>query len=244
MKSSSFTNLPTAFQELAEEVSLLKEELELASSSPVETTLNGDDPNQRLHAKQLEQQNERYKEAIICLRDAIGRANGDVEVLRKDYEKAKTERDEFAQLAEKMEKELMETKESIALLREEADSAMGAEKMISTLTDRNLDLEDRVKALEEDVSELEILRQMDEEIMESLKEAERDIRMEMEHQLVAISELRRQLSDSDKRSEDLELVIRKFRQKQADLNEVIQQQKDEVDDCRWIFPMNNSTYRS
>jgi chromosome segregation ATPase len=77
-------------------------------------------------------------------------------------------------------------------------------------------------------TKLEILRQMDEEIMESLKEAERDIRMEMEHQLVSISELKRQLSDSDKRGEDLELVIRKFRQKQADLNEVIQQQKDEV----------------
>ncbi|CAM6031427.1 unnamed protein product, partial [Sphagnum compactum] len=223
-------------RDLEGEVEMLKAELEGAGSGNV----NGEGielVGNKVQLKQLELQNESCKRAILILRDALEDAKLEMQTHKKDCELAQLERDDLSLLCDKFEKELEESKNSIAILREEADAAMGSEKMISTLTDKNLDLEDRLKALEEDLAELEILRQMDEEIIESQKETEKDLRVDLETHLVAISDLNRKLDEGLKRAEDYERVILKFRQKNADLNECIQQLKDEVD--RGLLKISN-----
>lgn len=63
--------------------------------------------------KQLEQQNERYRDAILRLRDVVGRANDQLEVQKKEMDNVKVERDELIEISSKMEKELEESKQSL-----------------------------------------------------------------------------------------------------------------------------------
>uniref|UniRef100_A0A915DLA8 Dynactin subunit 1 n=1 Tax=Ditylenchus dipsaci TaxID=166011 RepID=A0A915DLA8_9BILA len=215
--------LESKCQELETALAMMKSDLQRGIPMGGDGTVSNS-----VELKQLEQQNERMKEAVLLLRDGFARSQAEINNLKKDVELAQLERDELSSLCEKLEQELDAAKESVNTFRDQVDAAMGSEQMIATLTDKNLDLEDKIKALEEDVSELEVLRSMDEEIIESQKDAEKELKQDMEQQFVKISELKRQLQEYDRRAEDFERVILKFRQKNADLNEEIQQLKDEI----------------
>ncbi len=52
--------------------------------------------------------------------------------------------------------------------------------MVEQLTGKNLNLEERVRELEETVEDLEQMRQMDEEMQESARDIERDLRQELD----------------------------------------------------------------
>jgi chromosome segregation ATPase len=82
---------------------------------------------------------------INRLRDGLTRSNADINSLKKEVELAQLERDELTSLCEKLEQELDGAKESVTNFRDQVDAAMGSEKMIATLTDKNLDLEDKIK---------------------------------------------------------------------------------------------------
>ena len=63
------------------------------------------------------------------------------------------------------------------------DDALGAEEMVEKLTDKNLQLEERIETLEETVSDLEALRDIAEEQEELRVEVEHDMREELDLQL-------------------------------------------------------------
>ena len=63
------------------------------------------------------------------------------------------------------------------------DDALGAEEMVEKLTDKNLQLEERIETLEETVSDLEALRDIAEEQEELRVEVEHDMREELDMQL-------------------------------------------------------------
>ena len=78
------------------------------------------------------------------------------------------------------------------------------------------------------ISEFESINQCNEEIIESMKETEKDFNLKLDNDMAQISALRQQILDSDKRLEEYETIMLKFRRKIADLNEEVQNQKDEV----------------
>ena len=63
------------------------------------------------------------------------------------------------------------------------DDALGAEEMVEKLTDKNLQLEERIETLEETVSDLEALRDIAEEQEELRVELEHDMREELDMEL-------------------------------------------------------------
>ena len=63
------------------------------------------------------------------------------------------------------------------------DDALGAEEMVEKLTDKNLQLEERIEVLEETVADLEALRDIAEEQEELRVELEHDMREELDMQL-------------------------------------------------------------
>lgn len=60
------------------------------------------------------------------------------------------------------------------------DSALGAEDMVTQLTDQNLNLEEKVTKLEEEIAELEALQDMNDQLVESNAELEMDLREELD----------------------------------------------------------------
>jgi len=65
-------------------------------------------------------------------------------------------------------------------LKEQVDASLGAESMVTQLASLKLELEDRVKLLEDEVNELEALEQIQEQLIESNQELETDLREEID----------------------------------------------------------------
>ncbi|MCP9266282.1 DCTN1 [Dirofilaria immitis] len=180
-------------QELEVELELLRSEMEQTGDSSFQ--------GNSVQMKQLEQQNEKLREALVRMRDVTGQTVVDKQEAMKENERLKDELASLTKICEKIKKDSDAYENIIAELRERVDIAMGSEKMIETLTDKNLDMEEKVRALEETIDDFEAMRAMDEEILETQKML--------------------------KKTEDYEKTILMFRKKVNDLNEELQERYDE-----------------
>lgn len=70
-------------------------------------------------------------------------------------------------------------------MKEQVDAALGAEEMVEQLGEKKMELEDKVKLLEEEVAELEALEEVHEQLVESNHELELDLREELDMALAA-----------------------------------------------------------
>ncbi|KAH7729294.1 Protein DNC-1 e [Aphelenchoides avenae] len=209
-------------QELENDLELLKAEMANAASGDGAPAANS------VQLKQMESHVERYKDALVRMRDLTARTNNENTELKKQLELLQEECDAVTANSERLQRELAQAAEAINTFREQADNAMGSERMIEILTEKNLELEEKLRTTEETIEDLEQMRAMDDELMETQKDVEKDLRKELDMCYVAANELRGQLRKCDERAEDYEKVILKFRQKTNDLNEEIQAHKDEI----------------
>ncbi|KAK6109864.1 Dynein associated family protein [Brugia pahangi] len=206
-------------QELEVELELLRNKLEQSGDNSSEYS--------SVQVKQLEQQNEKLREALVRLRDITGQLVIEKQDLTKENEKLKDELASLTKMSEKIKENSEEYENIIAELREQVDIAMGSEKMIETLTDINLNMEDKVRALEETIDDFETMRAMDEEILENQKDTEKELREELDKAYGKINELLLQIKTCGVQAEDYEKTILMFRKKVSDLNEEIQNRYDD-----------------
>ncbi|RWS19819.1 hypothetical protein B4U80_02780, partial [Leptotrombidium deliense] len=111
------------------------------------------------HVKQMEQQNERLKEAILKLRDLSASDKIEIQKLNKELEKYKNDCHDMLKSKEKHTIEIKELEDQIAELKEQIDFALGAQEMVEILIDKNLELEDRNSKLQEEIYDLESLHE-------------------------------------------------------------------------------------
>ncbi|VDK84376.1 unnamed protein product [Litomosoides sigmodontis] len=206
-------------QELEVELELLRSEMEQSDNSSFQYN--------SVQMKQLEQQNEKLREALVRMRDVTGQMAVDKQELTKENERLKDELASLTKMCEKIKKDLSAYENIAAELRERVDIAMGSEKMIEALTDRNLDMEEKVRALEETIDDFETMRAMDEEILETQKDTEKELREELDKACGKINELLMQIKACGAQADDYEKTILMFRKKVSDLNEEIQERYDE-----------------
>ncbi|VDK77872.1 unnamed protein product, partial [Onchocerca ochengi] len=192
-------------QELEVELELLRSEMEQAGDSSFQAW------QMVVDKQEVTKENERLKDELASL--------------TKMCEKLKKDSDAYENMiAELRERKEMKKRSNIAL---QVDIAMGSEKMIETLTDKNLDMEEKVRALEETIDDFEAIRAMDEEILETQKDAEKELREELDRSCGKISELLLQIKACGAQAEDYEKTILMFRKKVNDLNEELQELYDE-----------------
>ena len=60
------------------------------------------------------------------------------------------------------------------------DAALGAEEMVELLTERNLQLEEKVGEMQENLDDLEAMNEMNEELQENARESEMELREELD----------------------------------------------------------------
>uniref|UniRef100_A0A0N5AAZ2 Dynactin domain-containing protein n=1 Tax=Syphacia muris TaxID=451379 RepID=A0A0N5AAZ2_9BILA len=207
--------------ELEMELEILKSEME----RQVDTTEN---QNAVVKVKQLEQQNAMLREAVVKLRDALGQAVDDRQEAKKDNETLREENAAFFKLVEKSKEEAKIAQEMIVELREQVDAVMGSEEMIEKLTEKNLGMEEKIHSLEEAIEDLEALHAMDEEIVETQKETEKDLRLELDEMQCKIAELNRQVKADLDMADEHDKVVQKFRQKISELNHSNQDYTDQI----------------
>ncbi|XP_033220366.1 dynactin subunit 1 isoform X2 [Belonocnema kinseyi] len=169
--------------------------------------------------KQLEQQNARLRETLVRMRDFSAHEKHEFQKLQKDLEQKKSEIMELSRTKEKLSARVEEMEHQIADLQEQVDAALGAEEMVELLGEKKMALEEKVAELEEAVSDLEALQDMSDQLAESSKELELELREELDLALGSARDAQRHKDAALETLADRELTIAKFRELTHQLQE-------------------------
>uniref|UniRef100_A0A1I8FPZ0 Dynactin domain-containing protein n=1 Tax=Macrostomum lignano TaxID=282301 RepID=A0A1I8FPZ0_9PLAT len=164
-----------------------------------------------LEVKQLQEQNTKLKEGLVKFRDLSNQDKQELQVCRKECKELRSEVDHLRREKSRALEELAATNEKLIELQEQVDAALGAEEMVSTLTEKNLTLEERVEQLAEEKEDLEQLCEMNDELLESSRETESGLREQLELRQGALNELKRMYNCLQDSVRDYETTIGKFR---------------------------------
>lgn len=162
--------------------------------------------------KQLEQQNQRLKEALVRLRDLSAQDKSEHQQVVKDLEKQSSVANQLMEQKALLEDELRESENTIDELKEQVDASLGAEEMVEKLTEKMLDLEEKVVELQEQVDDLEALKELGEEQEELRAEMEHELREELDLSYNKSRELEHRIEASQEVIVDLQQTVEKFRE--------------------------------
>ncbi|KAH8259570.1 hypothetical protein KR026_006782, partial [Drosophila bipectinata] len=217
--------------ELTLDVEILKAEQEEQQQDPCfekneKQSSLGVTPQSAGEYLRLEQYNQRLRETVIRLRDTLAvekqmgqRTNKELETKHSEINELKNIKELLSRRVDHMEVQLMD-------LKEQVDASLGAESMVTQLAALKLELEDRVKLLEEEVNELEALEQIQEQLIESNQELETDLREEIDKLSGQVKILEQQKNAAIESLYDRDVTIMKFRDLVRQLQEQLQLRAD------------------
>ncbi|CAH8856258.1 unnamed protein product [Trichobilharzia szidati] len=170
-----------------------------------------------LQFKNLEQQNERMKEALVKLRDLVNQDKSEISALTKQITSLESEVSQLQTEKERLTKDVKDSVEQIIELKEQVDASLGIDTMVSQLTQRNLELEEALEKIKEERNDLEALCEMNDELQENSRETELELREEIERCNSKINQLVRNLDATRETIADYEQTFVKFRDLVSDL---------------------------
>ncbi|CAC5389285.1 DCTN1 [Mytilus coruscus] len=182
-------------ENLKEKVEELTVDLEILRSEISEKGTDGVASDYQV--KQLEQQNERLRDALVKMRDLSNQEKNDAARKTKLNEDMSKESTALKKDKEKLQSEVASLQAEMIDLKDQVDAALGAEEMVETLTERNLKLEDKIQSLEEELADLEALHEMNEELQENARESELELREDMDLANGKVAENYRRISESE-----------------------------------------------
>lgn len=220
--------LATLDREVAEETAeVLKAELDAVTGKIEELELeveilreenteysNGMSPEERASAGwlQMERTNERLREALIRLRDLTQDQEAELrdqiaaqEEELKDFNVAKQE------LAGTKEK-LSQSDSAVEDLRQQLDTALGAEDMIEDLTERNMSMSEQIEELRAVIEDLESLKEINDELEINHVQNEKEMQEELDFKDSVIAEQARRAGQQDESLDDMEYTLSRFRE--------------------------------
>ncbi|XP_076166866.1 dynactin subunit 1 isoform X2 [Ptiloglossa arizonensis] len=196
-------------------------DLEILQTEMSERAAGGGSPTEAssYEIKQLEQQNNRLRETLVRMRDFSAHEKHEFQKLQKDLDQKKSEILELGRTKEKLSARVEEMEHQLADLQEQVDIALGAEEMVEVLGEKKMTLEEKIAELEEAVSDLEALQDMSDQLAESSKELELELREELDLALGAARDAYRHRDAALETLTDRELTIAKFRELTHQLQE-------------------------
>lgn len=192
-------------EELELEVEVLREEnQELGKEmSPEDKTSQG--------WLQIERSNERYREALVLLRDAKQQQEADLKghiaELEQDVQALNKIKDEHTHTNEK----LSQSESTIVELREQLDTALGAEEMIEELTEKNMTLTEKMDESRQIIEDLENLKELNDELEVNHTETEKQLQDEIDYNEALLAEEARKSAIQDGTIQDLAYTGKRFR---------------------------------
>ncbi|KAF9478081.1 dynactin [Pholiota conissans] len=198
------------------EMDVMKEEGNIAADNPV--------AKDSLAFIQLEKQNERLKEALIKLRDISQESEQEqrrrISEMERDLsgvENLQTSYDEAVIKLSNAEKQIED-------LKLQLDDALSMEDMLVGLTAKTLQLGEQVEEMRITIEDLEVLKQLSEELEENHVETEKQLNEDLEAKQSVIREHARKIESLEETCQDYEGTITQFRdlvmQLQTDLDQL------------------------
>jgi len=223
MAEEKAESLQIELEQAKQKIEELSLDLELLKAEMSERGVEG--AGSSVEMKQLEQQNARLKDTLVKMRDLAAHEKHQQQRLLKDLEDRGAELNDLKKNKSSLNGQLEEQQKVIAELQEQVDAALGAEEMVEQLTDRNLALEEKIGELQDAVTDLEQLHDMNEELQETARETELELREELDMARTKIGEVRKELDAALEMVADRNSTIEKFR-------EVVQQLQNSHQELR------------
>ncbi|KAG6975217.1 hypothetical protein JG688_00002611 [Phytophthora aleatoria] len=193
-------------EELQQEVEKLKAAMALSATTGPDYS-EGSSPS----GGDLADENNKLRAAVKMLHE---RASEEKAELSKKLRQAQRENAELVSLREEVE-ELTTKKNKLESeteeLKEMLDVANAYESMVEDLTEKNLNLGEKLAELETTVQSLESLREVDQEMEHQHTEYEAELRDEIDSQRATLQELKQAALDQKTVLEDKERTIARFR---------------------------------
>jgi len=192
-------------EELELEVDVLREEnQELGKEmSPEETTSQG--------WLQMERTNERLREALMRLRDVTQQQEKDLKDQVKDLEQDLEDMNKIKNEYQQTKEELLKSDAALEDIRQQLDTALGAEEMIEELTERNMALNEKMDDLRQTIDDLESLKELNDELEINHIENEKQLQAEIDYNESLLAEEARKSAIQDGTIQDLEYTVSRFR---------------------------------
>ncbi|KAL4920133.1 dynein associated protein-domain-containing protein [Aspergillus aurantiobrunneus] len=205
-------------EELELEVEVLKGENEELDQvmSPEEKSSHG--------WLQMEKTNERLREALLRLRDMTQQQE---EELRAQIKELQQDLEDYAAIKSQYEstkEKLLVSENNVEDLKQQLETALGAEEMIEELADKNMRHQDEINELTAAISDLEALKEINDELEWNHVETEKQLQEEIEYRETIYNDQVQKISQQDDVIEDLEYTLTRFRELvstlQADLEDM------------------------
>ncbi|RKF63059.1 Dynactin, 150 kDa isoform [Erysiphe neolycopersici] len=214
-------------EELELEVDILKQEnAELGEEmSPKEKASQG--------WLQMERNNERLREALICLRDMTQQTEielrSEIKSLQEDLKEFKSEKEKYEVTREK----LTQANEAIEDLKQQLDNAMGAEDMIEELTEKNVGLQEQVDEFKAIITDYETLKEISDEVEINHVEIEKEMQSDIDTKESIILEQQKRAAQQEQVISDMEYTLFRFR-------ELVTNLQNDLDDIRASHAMTEA----
>lgn len=193
-------------EELELEVEILREEnMELGMEmSPEEKTSQG--------WMQMERSNERLREALLRLRDMTQEQEAVLKDQVTELEADVKEVGKYQGLYQEVKEKLLQSEATIENLRQQLETALGAEEMIEELTEKNLSLQEQIDELIMVIEDLESLKEINDELEVNHVETEKQMQDEIDYHETIVQEHIRKSGVQDEAIQDLEYTVSRFRE--------------------------------
>ncbi|CAI7585110.1 unnamed protein product [Penicillium bialowiezense] len=198
--------LRSKMDELNLEVEVLREENEEFSqvTSPEERSSHG--------WLQMEKTNERLREALIRLRDMTQQQESDLRAQIKEMEDDLEEYSAVKSDYEATKEKLLIADTNVDDLKQQLETALGAEEMIEELADKNMRYQDEINELKAAIEDLESLREISDEMEYTHIETEKQLQEEIDYREGIFSDQCRKITQQDEVIVDLEYTLNRFRE--------------------------------
>lgn len=166
----------------------------------------------RIENIRLAKKNEQLQTALLKFRDLMQNQEHSSQEKVKSLESSAKDAQTLSDSLEQTKLQLNHAESVIADLRIQLDNALGAEDMIETLTDKNLELQERIEGLEATINELETLKALNDELESNHLLTEKQLLAEVDELEELHSANQEKLVQSDERNAYLESVVSKFKE--------------------------------
>ncbi|RMJ24185.1 dynactin [Aspergillus sp. HF37] len=161
---------------------------------------------------QMEKTNERLREALIRLRDMTQHQETDLKDHIKELEQDLEDYAAIKSQYEATKEKLLVAETNCDDLKQQLETALGAEEMIEELADKNMRYQEQINELHAAIEDLEALKEISDELEYNHIETEKQLQDEIDYREGVFNEQCRKISQQDEVIEDLEYTMTRFRE--------------------------------
>ncbi|KAI0684674.1 dynactin [Cytidiella melzeri] len=204
-------------EEIKEQLAVVQVELQVLREGRGIPPTSGEEEGTEAKAKhslayiQLEKQNERLKEALLRMRDMTQDTDSEQRHRISELEKDVVALSEVQSDYESALIKLSNAEVQIEDLKLQLDDALGAEEMLVQLTERNLELGEKIEEMRITIEDLESLKELSDEMEENHLDTEKALQEDLDAKDVEIREQAQKIQSLEDACVDLDGTIGQFR---------------------------------